>query len=74
MKVIEIIDIECVLLSFFSENFVSTKWRIYKGIQSPTGGNFARLRGVRLFFFCQRKFLKRYRFEILNGKLVYKRF
>ena len=29
---IEIIDIECVLLSFFSENFVSTKWRIYKGI------------------------------------------
>ena len=31
-KIIEIIDIECVLLSFFSENFVSTKWRIYKGI------------------------------------------
>ena len=30
--VIEIIDIECMLLSFFSENFVSTKWRIYKGI------------------------------------------
>ena len=29
---IEIVDIECVLLSFFSENFVSTKWRIYKGI------------------------------------------
>ena len=29
---IEIIDIECVLLSFFSKNFVSTKWRIYKGI------------------------------------------
>ena len=29
---IEIIDIECVLLSFFSENFVFTKWRIYKGI------------------------------------------
>ena len=24
--------VECVLLSFFSENFVSTKWRIYKGI------------------------------------------
>jgi hypothetical protein len=29
---IEIIDIECVLLSFLSEKFVSTKWRIYKGI------------------------------------------
>jgi hypothetical protein len=25
-------DIECVLLSFLSEKFVSTKWRIYKGI------------------------------------------
>jgi hypothetical protein len=30
--VIEIIDIECVLLSFLSKKFVSTKWRIYKGI------------------------------------------
>ena len=29
---IEIIDIECVLLSRFSQNFVSTKWRIEKGI------------------------------------------
>jgi hypothetical protein len=29
---IEIIDIECVLLSFLSKNFVSTKWRIYMGI------------------------------------------
>ena len=29
---IEIVDIECVLLSFLSKNFVSTKWRIYKGI------------------------------------------
>jgi hypothetical protein len=31
---IELIDIECVLLSFLSKNFVSTKWRIYKGISS----------------------------------------
>ena len=31
---IEMIDIECVLLSFLSKNFVSTKWRIYKGISS----------------------------------------
>jgi hypothetical protein len=30
--VIEIIDIECVLLSILSEKFVSRKWRIYKGI------------------------------------------
>ncbi len=29
---IEIIDIECVLLSFLSQKFVSTKWRIQKGI------------------------------------------
>ena len=29
---IEIIDIECVLLSFLSKKIVSTKWRIYKGI------------------------------------------
>jgi hypothetical protein len=32
VKHIEIIDIECILLSFLSEKFVSTKWRIYKGI------------------------------------------
>ena len=32
VKAIQIIDIECVLLSFLSKNFVSTKWRIYKGI------------------------------------------
>ena len=32
LMAIEIIDIECVLLSFLSKNFVSTKWRIYKGI------------------------------------------
>ena len=29
---LEIIDIECILQSFLSKNFVSTKWRIYKGI------------------------------------------
>ena len=27
---IEIIDIECILLSFLTKNFVFTKWRIYK--------------------------------------------
>ena len=27
----EIVDIECVLLSFLSEKFVSTQWRIDKG-------------------------------------------
>ena len=31
-KSIEIIDIECVLLSFLSQKFVPTKWRIQKGI------------------------------------------
>jgi hypothetical protein len=29
---IEIIDIECVLLSFLSKKIVSTKWRIGKGM------------------------------------------
>ena len=29
VRSIEIIDIESVLLSFLSKNFVSTKWRIY---------------------------------------------
>jgi hypothetical protein len=32
MSGIEIIDIECVLLSFLSKKIVSTKWRIEKGI------------------------------------------
>ena len=32
LSFIEIIDIECVLLSFLSKKFVSTKWRIEKGI------------------------------------------
>ena len=32
ISTIEIIDIECVLLSFLSQKFVSTKWRIQKGI------------------------------------------
>ena len=31
-KDMEIIDIECVLLSFLSKKFVATKWPIYKGI------------------------------------------
>ena len=29
---IEIVDVECVLVSFLSENFVLTTWRIYKSI------------------------------------------
>ena len=33
---IEIIDIECVLLAFLSRNFVSTKWRISKGISTSS--------------------------------------
>jgi hypothetical protein len=30
--IIETLNIECVLLSRFSQNFVSTKWRIENGI------------------------------------------
>ena len=75
--VIEIIDIECVLLSFFSENFVSTKWRIYKGIFGSSRflrEGISRGREECDCFFCQTKFTKRYKFEILNGKMIYKRF
>ena len=74
---IEIIDIECVLLSFFSENFVSTKWRIYKGIFGSSRllrEGVSRGREECDCFFCQTKFTKRYKFEILNGKMIYKRF
>ena len=38
MVLIEILDIECALIFFLSENFVST--------QAPAEKNFARLRGV----------------------------
>ena len=31
-QTIEIIDIECGLLSRVSQKIISTKWRIYKGI------------------------------------------
>ena len=30
-RTLEIIDIECVLLAFLGQNFVSTKWRPIKG-------------------------------------------
>ena len=32
VSTIEIIDIECALLSFLGQKFVSTKWRRCKGI------------------------------------------
>ena len=69
--------IECVLLSFFSENFVSTKWRIYKGIFGSSRllrEGISRGREEGTVFFCQTKFTKRYKFEILNGKIIYKMF
>ena len=77
VSIIEIIDIECVLLSFFSENFVSTKWRIYKGIFGSSRllrEGISRGREECDCFFCQTKFTKRCKFEILNGKMIYKRF
>ena len=55
-EIIEIIDIECVLLSFLSKKIVSTKWRIFKGIlvgpmQTPEARYFVRLQlGVRIVF------------------------
>ena len=66
-----------VLLSFFSENFVSAKWRIYKGIFGSSRllrEGFRAVARSATVFFCQTKFTKRDKFEILNGKLIYKRF
>ena len=70
---IEIIDIECVLLSFFSENFVSTKWRIYKCILvvlDSCGREFCAVARSATVFFVKQSLQKRYEFEILNGKMV----
>ena len=54
---IEIIDIECVLLSFLSQKFVATKWPIYRGILARSNllwqgisRGCGPVRGVRLFF------------------------
>jgi hypothetical protein len=57
---IEIIDIECVLLSFLSKNFVSTKWRIYKGfwlVPDSCGKEFHAVAGSANCFFST-KFAK----------------
>ena len=62
VKSIEIIDIECVLLSLLSKNFVSTKWRIYKGIlASPRllRREFRAVARSAIVFFCQAKFTER---------------
>ena len=73
---IEIIDIECILLSFLSENFVSTKWRISKGIFSSSSLLWDGILVARsaIGFFCQAKFTKKYEFETLSRKMVYKNF
>ena len=44
----EIIEIECVLLSFLSKIFVFTKWRIYKGFWLVPNSRFARLQGMQI--------------------------
>ena len=58
---IEIIDIECVLLSFLIKNFVSTKWRIYKGILASPRLLRREFRAVArsAIVFCQAKFTER---------------
>ena len=70
VDIIEIIDIECVLLSLLCEKIVATKWRIYKGILTSS-------RLLRERISCGRKecdlFLstrvyKRHKFETLNEK------
>jgi hypothetical protein len=58
IRVIEIIDIECVLLSLLSKKIVCTKWPIQKGIlvgpRLLRQRNFARLQGVRIVFSTER--------------------
>ena len=72
--IIEIIDIEYVLLSFLSKNFVSTKWRISK--DSLTRGRLLRQgisRGCEqceLFF--EQNLQKRFNIETWNGKQFHK--
>ena len=62
VKSIEIIDIECILLSLLSKSFVSTKWRIYKGIlASPRllRREFRAVARSAIVFFFQAKFTER---------------
>ena len=46
IKPIEIIGIECGLLSRVSQKIVATKWRIYKGKISPPPGHFVQKQTV----------------------------
>ena len=62
---VEIIDIECVLLYFLSENFVSARWRIPRGIFFVVPDTYERefravapLREVRLFIFVKKIYIK----------------
>ena len=60
---IEIIDIECGLLSRLSQKIVATKWRIYKGkMSSPQGTKWRIYKGK---FSCQIGPLSRDRARIL---------
>ena len=56
---IEIIDIECVPLSFLSKNFVSTKWRAFWLVPDSCGKEFRAVAGsANRFFFnkvCKKK-------------------
>jgi hypothetical protein len=70
---IEIIDIECVLLSFLSKEIVSTKWRIEKGIlvgpRLPRQGISRGCRECELFFSTE-KFAKNF----ISGLKMEKKF
>ena len=75
---IEIIDIECVLLSFLSQKFVATKWPIYRGILARSNllwqgisRGCGPMRGVRLFF-SNTVFLKSLKMR-LNWKIGFGR-
>ena len=76
-ETIEIIDIECVLPSFFSKNFISTIWQIFKGIfgsfRLPRRGISHSCKECGCFS-VQTTFTKRCKFGILNGKMVCKKF
>ena len=74
---IEIIDIECVLQSFLSKNFVSTKWRIYKGIlASPRllRREFRAVARSAIVFFLSSKVYRKIKIRDFTGKMVHKNF
>jgi hypothetical protein len=72
-KIIEILDLECALLSLLSKNFVSTKWRIYKAFWLVPDSCVKEFRAVagRANWFFFKKVCKNNYIEIWSGKKTF---